>query len=44
MTEAVMLATLMGLLYFTVVFGETQSLASTVGAGTLCSVGSTHPI
>src|SRR4051794_34988161 len=39
MTEAVMLATLMGLLYFTVVFGETQSLASTVGAGLCAAAG-----
>ena len=33
MTEAVFLAALMALLYFTIVFRETQSLAAVIGAG-----------
>lgn len=40
MTEPVLLATLMGVLYFTVRFGRTQSLAAAAGAG-FCSLAST---
>lgn len=36
MTETVVLAALMALLYFTVQFHETQSLASVIGAGVAC--------
>lgn len=36
MTEAVVLAALMALLYFTVVFRETQSFAAVMGAGVAC--------